>query len=187
MNPFTHLFTGWLIGAAGRLERRDRVLVALAGIAPDADALGAVPEILTRDSAHPLAWYSEYHHLLGHNVVAGAVLALAAFAAARRRLLTAALALASFHLHLLEDLAGSRGPDGYAWPIPYLAPFDREFQLTWSHQWPLASWQNLVVTLAAIAVCLAIAWSRGCSPVEVVSSRAERAFIEALRTRFPRR
>jgi len=42
--------------------------VTLAGVAPDLDGLGAIPEILTRHWAHPLDWFSEYHHVLGHNL-----------------------------------------------------------------------------------------------------------------------
>ena len=42
---------------------------------------------------------------------------------ANRKLTTALLVFISFHLHLLADLVGARGPDGDQWPIPYLLPF----------------------------------------------------------------
>lgn len=44
----------------------------------------------------------------------------------------AGLAFLSFHIHLVEDTLGSRGPDGYQWPIPYLAAFSTKLLLTWS-------------------------------------------------------
>ena len=33
---------------------------------PDFDGLGVVAEILTRDRAQPLLWWSGYHHVLAH-------------------------------------------------------------------------------------------------------------------------
>jgi hypothetical protein len=186
MNPITHLFAGWLVGNADRAAgRRDRIVVTLAGLSPDLDGLGVVPEVLTRDSRHPVTWYSDYHHLLAHNV-GFALVAAGVSLAVTRRWKTGLLALASFHLHLLCDLAGSRGPDGYAWPIPYLLPFSNRWQLAWSAQWELASWQNMVFTLAAIAACIVLAFRRGYSPVEVFSSKGDRVFVQAIRD-FARR
>jgi len=31
---------------------------------PDLDGLGIIPELLTRNSSHPLLWFSLYHHSL---------------------------------------------------------------------------------------------------------------------------
>jgi hypothetical protein len=92
----------------------------------------------------------------------------------------------SFHLHLLCDLVGARGPDGYQWPIPYLKPFSNSVQLTWSHQWILNGWQNFVITSILLFVALWIAWRRGESPLQFASARADRALTQALRTRFSR-
>jgi hypothetical protein len=39
-------------------------LVTLAGVVPDIDGLGIVAEYLTRNSRHPLEWFSTYHHAL---------------------------------------------------------------------------------------------------------------------------
>lgn len=82
MNPVTHFLVSWGVANAVVLDRRDRAIVTLAGIAPDLDGLGAIPELLTRNSAHSLDWFSRYHHVLGHNVgfalvVTGASLLLA--------------------------------------------------------------------------------------------------------------
>lgn len=64
-------------------------MVTLAGVVPDIDGLGVIVELLTCDRAHPLLWWSEYHHVLGHNlggvlVVTIAVVCLAPGASWRR-------------------------------------------------------------------------------------------------------
>src|SRR6185437_7679341 len=117
MSPVTHFLTGWVLANCANLERRDRAAVTFAAVAPDIDGLGAIPELLTRHSAHPLFWFSTYHHAL-HNLLFGLLVSVLTFAFARRRWVTALLALIAFHVHLLQDLVGSRGPDGFSWPIP---------------------------------------------------------------------
>ncbi len=129
MSPATHFLIGWMVANAGKLERRDRAAVTLAGVAPDFDAFGAVPEVLTRGTSHPLPWFSKYHHILGHNILAAVLVGVICFAVARRRWRTALLALLSFHLHLFCDIIGAKGPDGYGWPVPYLLPFSDKWQL----------------------------------------------------------
>ena len=120
-------------------------MITLAGVIPDIDGLGIIPELLTRNSAHPLLWFSEYHHQL-HNLAFGLLVTGVAFGLARQKWKTALLVLVSFHLHLFEDLIGARGPDGYQWPIPYLWPFSRGGGLVWSGQWALNAWPNFVIT-----------------------------------------
>jgi len=160
-------------------------MIAIAGVAPDFDGLGIVGDVLTRNSAHPLSLWSEYHHMLGHNLGFGLLLTAIAFLLAVRQWLTAGLVLLSFHLHLLCDLVGSRGPDGDQWPIPYLLPFSNAWQLTWQGQWELNAWPNFVITGVALLVVFALAWKRGNSPIELVSASANESFVEALRRRFP--
>jgi len=60
-----------------RLARRDRALVTLACLAPDIDGLGIVPEWLTRNSSHPLLWFTRYHHSL-HTLLFSVAVALIA-------------------------------------------------------------------------------------------------------------
>jgi LexA-binding, inner membrane-associated putative hydrolase len=167
------------------LERRERAFVTLASVVPDIDGLGAIPELLTRNSAHPLLWFSEYHHQL-HSLPFGLFVAAICFAFSKPRWTTGLLALASFHLHLLEDVLGARGPDGYQWPIPYLAPFSEATEIVWSGQWALNAWPNFAITIGLLALTLYLAWRRGFSPFEMVSRRADQAFVEALWRRFPR-
>jgi hypothetical protein len=185
MSPVTHALLGWLVANVPREStRRDRALITAAGVAPDLDGLGALVELATRDRENPLLWFTEYHHVI-HTALFGAVLFAVSLLLARRRWVTSLLVLASFHLHLLGDLVGARGPDGYSWPIPYLLPFSDAGQLEWSGQWGLNAWPNFLVTGLALAATLYLAWRRGFSPVGLFSERADQAFVETLRRRFP--
>lgn len=91
----------------------------------------------------------------------------------------------SFHIHLFEDVLGSRGPDGYQWPIPYLAPFSSALQLAWRREWGLNAWPNVALTVALLVATFWLAWRRRYSPLEMISRKADEAFVEALRKRFP--
>jgi len=204
MSPVTHLLAGWLLASAAPLNRRERAAVVLAGVIPDVDGLGIVPELLTRNSSHPLLWFSEYHHTL-HTLAFSLVITFAAYlisvlpvrvpehslvsdrsspSLSARAATTALFAFLSFHLHLVCDLIGSRGPDGYSWPIPYLAPFSQSLQLTWHGQWALNGWQNILITSALLLATFAVAFQYGRSPLELVSGKANQALVSTLRRRF---
>jgi hypothetical protein len=99
---------------------------------------------------------------------------------ADRPRLTAGLVFLSVHLHLLEDLIGSRGPDGYQWPIPYFEPFSKAGDLTWRVQWALNGWPNLAITTGLLLLTLYLALARGFSPLEMISPGADAAFVDAL-------
>lgn len=186
MSPVTHFLSGWVLANCARLDRRERALVTLACVAPDVDGLGIIPELLTRNSAHPLLWFTLYHHSL-HTLAFALVVSALAFALASEKWKTALLALLSFHLHLFEDILGSRGPDGYQWPIPYLQPFSSALQLAWRGEWGLNAWPNVVITVALLFTTLWLAWRRGFSPLEMISSKADAALAATLRQRFPAR
>jgi inner membrane protein len=185
MNPITHLLVSWSVAESARLERRDRAIVTVAGLVPDVDGAGMIVELATRDTAYPLYWWSQYHHLLGHNVGFAALVAALAWGLARRRWIASALALVTFHLHLLGDLIGARGPDGSQWPIPYLFPFSAEPAWVWSGQWELNAWPNVTLSVLLLALTFCLAWKRGYSPVGLLSRRADAKFVGALRDRFP--
>ena len=178
MSPVTHFLSGWVFANCFRLNRRERAVVTLASVAPDVDGLGVIPELLTRNSSHPLLWFSQYHHSL-HTVLFAAIISVIALALTRRWA-AAALGFTSFHLHLLEDLLGSRGPDGDQWPIPYLKPFSDRLQLVWHAQWALNAWQNYLITIALLIATIWIARRKGVSPVETFSMRADKAVVSAL-------
>ncbi|CAK8715626.1 Metal-dependent hydrolase [Candidatus Electronema halotolerans] len=185
MNPASHFLISWLTANTIQLDRRERFLITFSGLAPDADGLGIIGDLLTRNSDKPLQWWGEYHHLLGHNIAFGCCLAAGTFFLAKQRKAAAALlALISFHLHLFCDLIGSRGPDGYQWPLPYLWPFSDAWQWAWQGQWALDAWPNLLITVAVLAATFLMAWQSGRSPLEFISSRANAAFVASLRSRF---
>lgn len=177
MSPVTHFLHGWAL-AQFLSERRDRIIVTLAAVAPDMDGLGIIPEVLTRNSADPLPWFTQYHHLLAHNLLAAICITGIAFALGKQRLKVTLLAFMSFHLHLFGDLIGSRGPDGM-WSIPYLYPFSNR-EWSWAHQWPLASWQNLSITIALLGFAMYWTRTKGISPVEIFSKSGDRKVVAAL-------
>lgn len=188
MNPITHALAGWAVAeAVNDIDRRERAWIVFAGVAPDLDGFGLPFELATRNTPHPLLWWSEYHHVLGHNLLFAVIVAAAAgLFSTTRRWLVAAAAFGAFHLHLLCDLAGSRGPDGYEWTVPYLWPFSKQIEFTWSGQWALNAWPNIAFTLVLLLMTFVMAWRRGYSPIGLVSSRADRAFVGTLRARFRR-
>jgi inner membrane protein len=183
MSPVTHFLTGWVIANSDRLDRRDRALVTLACVAPDIDGLGIIAEVLTRDSTHPLEWFSLYHHRL-HTLFFSLIVASFSWILANQKWKTAILTLLSFHVHLLEDVAGSRGPDGYQWPIRYLYPFSDRMQFSWNGQWSLNAWQNVAITIALLILTFWLAWRRGVSPLDMISMNADSVFVASLRRRF---
>jgi hypothetical protein len=184
MNPASHLLVGWSLANTLVLERRDRALVTIAGVFPDIDGVGILGDIARGSAEGDPSWYWAFHHNLAHNLATAALVSAVVFAVARRRVATTALAFIAFHLHLLADVAGSRGPDGYQWPIPYLYPFSDAWTLTWSGQWELNAWPNFAITALLLGFTFHVALSRGRSPLEIVSLRADRAFVRALRNRF---
>jgi hypothetical protein len=184
MSPVTHFLTGWVFANCATLERRERAVVTLACVAPDIDGLGIIPELLTRNSPHPLMWFTLYHHLL-HTLAFSLLVAIAAFLLAQQRWKVGFLALASFQLHLFEDVIGSRGPDGYQWPIPYLWPLSSSMQLAWRGEWRLNAWPNIAITVVLLLVTFWLAWRRGFSPFEMISTRIDAAFVRTLWRRFP--
>src|SRR5688572_5238520 len=188
MNPITHLLAGW--SAVGPLadDRRDRALIAWAGVAPDLDGLGLVVDLGNRLLGRPETFvYGEYHHLLFHGLFGSLVTAAAVTAIARHRLRVLAGSLLAFHLHLLCDLVGSRGPAADdVWPIHYLGPFSEALTVTWQGQWPLVSWQNVTLTLVLLALGFRQAIREGFSPVTLLGERADRAFVSTVRARWSR-
>lgn len=187
MSPITHLLTSWVIANIPKnLSRRDMLLVTIAGVAPDVDGLGAVAEMATINTSHPLLWFTEYHHSM-HCVTFCALICALTAAFAQRKTVATVLAAAAFHVHLLCDIIGARGPDGYDWPIPYLLPFSQTSRFAWSGQWQLNAWPNIAITLALLLITFWLAWRRGYSIISLVSQRADEIFISTIRRRFPRK
>jgi hypothetical protein len=185
MNVVEHFLIGWCVANVWpELSNRERIIITAAAVIPDIDGLGLLAEIPTRNTTHPLLWWTEYHHVLAHNVGFAALVTIVAFALATHRWRTGLLTLLSFHTHILGDIVGARGPDGYQWPIPYFLPFSRTPVFSWDGQWALNGWQNFVITGAALAMTFILAWSRGYSPVGIFSERADELLVQTLRRRL---
>jgi inner membrane protein len=185
MSPVTHFLTGWLLANATALNRRERACVTVSAIIPDIDGIGIIPELMSRGTSHPVYWFTQYHHAL-HSLLFALVVGIGTYFAAGRRWLVAGLAVLAFHIHLLEDVVGSRGPDGFDWPIPYFFPFSTRGAWSWRGQWALNAWQNVVLTCVLLAGTFWLARLRGYSPLGLLSERVDGGFVKALRDRFPR-
>jgi len=185
MSPITHFLIGWCLAeTAPQLGKRERTMVALAAAVPDLDGLGIVAELLTKNSAHPLLWWSEYHHIFGHNLLFAVLAAGLAYAFARTfRWQASVLVFLSVHSHILGDILGSRGPEG-PWPIFYWYPWSRS-EWVWSGQWALNAWPNMLITAVCLGITLWLAWKRGYSPLGIFSGRGDEVFVATLRSRFP--
>jgi len=105
---------------------------------------------------------------------------LACFARHRWRVLAGGLI--TFHLHLLCDLLGSRGPSpADLWPICYSEPLFRNPVWFWKGQWRLDGWQNTSIFVMVFMLALWVAVMRGHSFVGVFSQRADAVFVRVLR------
>lgn len=170
-----HLALSWLAGSplAGR---RDRVLVAWAGVVPDLDALS----LLGGAEA-----FGRYHHILTHGLPAALLTAALCCAAARARWKVLLLSFLTFHLHLACDLVGS-GVQHQPWSISYLWPFSNaEYSVNFG--WDLASIQNGVIWIAAVVLTawIGVRWGRTFCEA-FLPLRADAAIVAALRKRFSR-
>ena len=184
MSPVTHLLISWSAASCFKIDKKDRILATIAGVISDIDGIGIGYDLLMKGNVHVLDLWSRYHHTLCHNIGFGLLLTITAFLAASRRWLTSGIVLLCFHLHLLCDILGSRGPDGDQWPIPYLQPFSDACQLSWSGQWYLNAWPNFVITVSVICFVFFQTSKFGLSPLEIFSSKANRLFADTIQKRF---
>lgn len=186
MNPITHFLASWSLADALRLQARDLALVTWCGVLPDIDGLGVLADGINRLLGRPGSWYyGQYHHALLHNIFAAVAIPLILSIFAVNRLRMFVLGLVAVHLHFLCDVIGSRGtgPDDI-WAITYLAPFSEHGTIHWSGQWPLNGWPNIAFTMFLIFYVLFRSVRSGYSPVGVFSTRADHAFVQAVRNRW---
>ncbi len=184
MSPLTHFIGSWLVASVTVNNARDRRLVTLAGIIPDADGVGMVVDVVkslvTRQEL-TFQYYQRFHHLWLHGWPGALLVALLLGSFGRQRLRVGLWCLVVFHLHLLCDLAGSRGPSSAdLWPICYGEPLFRHPIWFWKGQWKLDGWQNQSISVVLFALMLWVAAKRGYSCVEVFSSRLDTVFVGTL-------
>lgn len=183
MSPTTHLLASWIVAAYTTDNVRDRRLVSLAGVAPDLDGLGIILDIANGSFAKGnVYYYPYYHHWLAHGLPAALVCSALLSVFARRHWRVFGLCMLVFHLHLLCDLVGSRGPGANDfWPIFYFGPLSRRPMWIWSHQWALDAWPNRLLTVALFFWSLGLAVRLGDSFVGVFNRRVDRVFVGVLR------
>ena len=188
MSPFAHLVGSWLVAAATTKNPRDRKLVTLAGVLPDVDGLGVVVDVvgsLISGKECTFHYYQQYHHILLHGWPGAVAVSILLMLFARQRWPVLLLCLLTFHLHLLCDLVGSRGPTvGDFWPICYSEPIFRHPIWFWKGQWKLDGWQNQIIFAMLLVTSIWLAVKRGYSFVEVISERADKVFVQVLRKWF---
>ena len=174
MAPVAHLLLSWLSTIELVENRRERVLITLSGIAPDIDGAGVIIDKITGTTNY----YFEYHHVVGHNVFAGIFLSVLVYLlSVKQRSLAAILAFGVVQLHVLCDLIGSKGPDGYNWPICYLYPISETLKLSWSGQWQLNAWQNLVIAALAFSACIFYVHTRAITVFELCGQKLDAAAV----------
>jgi inner membrane protein len=183
VSPETHLLASWIIAAKTTDNARDCRLVALAGILPDADGLGLVADAISGwVGGRQTQFYAHYHHYLLHGALGGILIAVFMACFARQRWRVALLVLLVFHLHLLCDFVGSRGPAPEdLWPIFYFGPFNRDSMWVWKGQWRLDGWFNRYLTVGLFLWALWLPVRLGYSIVGVFNRRADQVFVGVLR------
>lgn len=186
MSPITHLLASWTIAESCGRDRRERLWICLAGLAPDLDGLGLAVDVANNLLHRGVSqYYAIYHHFLFHGIFGALVTVALARAAGVVRCRALLLVFASFHLHLLCDLVGARGPANYdIWVIYYLGPFTRAVTFYWMHQWPLNGWQNFLITIVLLGWAFQRTFIRGFSPISLFSQKLDDVFVTTLRQRF---
>ncbi len=186
MSPITHLFAGWVVAERWGSDARARCLIAWAGVAPDLDGLGVVVDLANRALGRPDSdWFGAWHHVLFHGAFGAGLMVALAWMLGVKRASDLGCVFLSFHLHLLCDFFGSRGPvPADIWPIHYLAPFTKAWTVSFAHQWALNAWPNMLFTILLIAWSLYRAVQAGLSPVSVIHPGWDVMVVEALRARL---
>src|SRR5690242_13324322 len=92
----THILSGWCVGNCFPLDKKQRLFCMIAASVADLDGLGMVAGM-----EQELYW--RYHHVLGHNLFFGLLVAGVLAAMGGRKWVTFPLYLLLFHLHLSMD------------------------------------------------------------------------------------
>ena len=184
MSPLAHFIGSWLVACATTDNPRDRKLVTFAGMLPDADGFGVVVDVfgsMISGKENTFHYYQQYHHILLHGWPGAIVVSLLLMCFARRKPRVLFWCLVTFHLHLLCDMGGSRGPAvGDLWPISYSEPFFRHPIWFWKGQWKLDGWQNQLIFVAIFTAALWLATKKGFSFVEIFNRRLDAVFVGTL-------
>ncbi len=173
MLAHAHAGLGWVIGVASpTTDRRLRIWCTAAAILPDLDAL----TMLAGDSVS-----SRLHHAFGHNIFTGELCVLAAAWAFRkypaRAWISAMVFVAlSFASHLLADMKLS-GRE-----LPLFCPLSAR-GVQFHPNLPSGHWINIVLAVGLMIVPWALAPWKGLTPLDLLSPRLDRLFLNLFRPR----
>lgn len=179
MNIITHALAGWCVGRQVSAKPADAAILFTASVLPDIDAIGALTDLYQGGEA---IWFSALHHKFGHNIFLCLIL-MAVVMGFRRDTGLMLWSGLIFHFHLLCDVIGAKGPDGYQWPIYYFYPVS-DYEVVWSGQWQINAWPNLVFTVVLLAWFLWQSAKTRFSPLGFFSARFDQAFVDTLRRRL---
>jgi inner membrane protein len=171
-----HFLIGWHLARRVTPDIRARRWIGWAGVVPDLDGIGLLVDVATQRSN----FYQTWHHLTGHNVFAGLLVAVLAGGFCRSVRISIAAGV-SFHLHLIADLISGRGPDGSGWPILYFWPFSRQ-EWQWAGQWRLDAWPNTAVFVGLLIWTVLSTRRIGRSPLEMISTGLDQRVVAAFRS-----
>jgi inner membrane protein len=122
-----------------------------------------------------------FRSLLLHGWPGATVVALLLMCFGQKKPRVLCWCLITFHLHLLCDLIGSRGPTvGDLWPICYSEPLFRHPIWFWKGQWKLDGWQNQTIFVAVFASAFWLSAKRGYSFLEIFGRRLDSVFAGIL-------
>lgn len=186
MNTLTHFLVSWSLVENTNLDSRGKAIVTWLGVLPDLDGLGGIIDVVAHLFGDTNSdFYAQYHHHLFHGLFGALFLPFIAVSVAHKKLSTFLFGVLVIHLHLFCDFIGSRGFSlEDIWPIHYLAPFSENFTFSWSGQWQLNAWQNVMLTIALLIFMFMRSITHGHSVVSLFSNRAHEIFVYTIRSRW---
>ncbi|MBB1397528.1 hypothetical protein [Pseudoalteromonas sp. SG44-8] len=112
ISPTSHILMSWLSSNLIAGNVRERRIITASGIAPDIDGFGLLVDPILRMLGYSSNLWGEFHHSL-HNLGFFLLVTVTAYLVATvNKFKVAGMAFLLFHLHLICDLIGSKGPDG---------------------------------------------------------------------------
>lgn len=152
-----HAQVGWHLAERAGLDRRDRIVCALAGAAPDVDGLTVL---------FGLSNYWGLHHTFGHSLVTLPVIAIVIGLCGSDKPRTVAWSLAAAFAHVAVDSFG-------AMPVRVLWPLNSEWAPV-DHANPFVVFPvEFVTPFLMIWWSLAVYRRRGISVLEIFGRRIE--------------